>query len=68
MYYDELSARSEAEAADYFVDHKRDDVDLVRVDLVGPDEIGTREFAHTPVSSFDPLMAHRQLDRNEHVR
>ena len=68
MYYDELSAGSEEEAADYFTGHKRDDVDLVRVELVGPDDGGVREYAHSPVSPFDPLMARRRLDRDEDAR
>jgi hypothetical protein len=52
MYYDELPAGSIEEAADYFIDHKRDDVTLVRVELVGPDEPGTREFANSPILPF----------------
>jgi hypothetical protein len=68
MYYDELSAGSEDEAADYFIGHKRDDVDLVRVELVGPDDGGVREYAHSPVSPFAPLMARRRLDRDEDAR
>jgi hypothetical protein len=35
MYYDELSAESQDEAADYFIDHMRDDISLARVELVG---------------------------------
>ncbi len=68
MYYDELSAGSETEAADYFVDHKRDDVDLVRVELVGPDDGGVREYAHSPVSPLTPLKARRRLDKDEDAR
>ena len=49
MYYDELPAASKEEAAEYFIDHMRDDVALVRVELVGPDEPGVREYAHSPV-------------------
>jgi len=36
MYYDEWSAESQEEAAGYSIDHRRDDVSLVRVELVGP--------------------------------
>jgi hypothetical protein len=68
MYYDELTAASQEEAAGYFIDHMRDDVSLVRVELVGPDEPGTREYAHSPISPFDPLMARRRLDKDEDVR
>lgn len=68
MYYDELSAGSKGEAAEYFIDHKRDDVDLVRVELVGPDDCGEREFAQLPPTPFDPLMARRRLDADEDAR
>jgi hypothetical protein len=70
MYYDELPAGSKEEAAEYFIDHKRDDVDLVRVELIGPDDSGVREYAHTPspVSPFSPLKAHRRLDTDEDAR
>lgn len=68
MYYDELSAESKEEAAGYFIDHKRDDVDLVRVEVVGPDDGGTREVARSPVSPFDPLRARRRTDREEDAR
>jgi hypothetical protein len=68
MYYDELSADSQEEAAEYFIDHKRDDVDLIRVELVGPDDSGVREYAHSPVSPFSPLMARRRLDKDEDAR
>lgn len=68
MYYDELSAASMEEAADCFIDHKRDDVALVRVELVGPDEPGTREYAHSPVSPFSPLKGQRRLDADEDAR
>ena len=50
VYYDEITAGSQEEAAGYFIDHCRDDVTLVRVELVGPDDGGTREYAHSPVS------------------
>ena len=68
MYYDELSASSQTEAAEYFIDHKRDDVDLVRVELVRPDDGGVREPASSPVSPFSPLMARRRLDKDEDAR
>jgi hypothetical protein len=68
MYYDEFPADSKEEAAEYFVDHKREDVALVRVQLVGPDEPGVREYAHSPLSPFDPLKARRRLDRDEDAR
>ena len=68
MYYDELSAESMVEASDYFIDHKRDDVDLVRVELVGPDEPGTREYAQSPVSPFSPLKARRRSDKDEDAK
>ncbi len=68
MYYDELPATSKDEAAGYFIDHMRDDVALIRVELVGPDEPGVREHARSPVSPFDPLMARRRLDEDEDAR
>lgn len=68
MYYDELSAGSKEEAAQYFIDHKRDDVSLVRVELVGPDDGGIRENANSPVSPFGPLIARRRLDKDEDAR
>ena len=69
MYYDELPAESKAAAAAYFIDHMRDDVILVRVELVGPDEGGVREYACPPdqPSPFKPLMAWRSSDRDENV-
>ncbi len=68
MYYDELSAASQDEAAEYFVDHKRDDVDLIRVELVRPDDGGVREPAHSPVTPFSPLKARRRMDKDEDAR
>lgn len=68
LYYDELSAGSEVEAADYFNDHKRSDVTLVRVELIGPDDCGTREFANSPVAPFAPQEARRRMDRDEAAR
>jgi hypothetical protein len=66
MYYDELPATSKEEAAEYFIDHARDDVALV--EMVGPDDCGTREYAHSPVSPFSPLKARRRLDKDEDAR
>ena len=68
MHYDELPAGSKDEASDYFNDRKRDDVALVRVELIGPDEPGVREPAHSPVVPFDPLRARRRLDKDEDAR
>lgn len=68
MYYDELPAGSKDEAADYFNDHKRSDVTLVCVDVVGPDESGVREIARSPDSPFNPLKARRRLDKDEDAR
>ena len=68
MYYDEVPADSKEEAAEYFIDHKRDDVSLIRVELVGPNEGGVRELAHSPDSPFSPLTARRRLDRDDDVR
>jgi hypothetical protein len=68
MYYDELSTGSKEEAAEYFIDHMRDDVSLVRVEVVGPDDGGVREPARSPVSPFGPLKARRRIDRDENAR
>jgi len=68
MYYDELPADSKDEAALYFIDNKRDDVSLVRVVPVGPDDCGVREFAHSPLSPFDPLKARRRTDKDDDAR
>ncbi len=68
MYYDELTASSQEEAADYFIDHKHDDVGLVRVKLVGPDEPGVREHDHSPGSPFHPSRARRRMDADENAR
>jgi hypothetical protein len=68
MYYDELPAESQDEAAGYFIDHCRDDVSLVRVEMVRPDDGGVRELAHSPVSPFDPLRARRRTDVDEDAR
>ncbi|HTY87073.1 MAG TPA: hypothetical protein VMB80_06380 [Candidatus Acidoferrum sp.] len=68
MYYDELPAESKEAAAEYFIDHMRDDVMLVCVELVGPNEGGVREPARSPVSPFDPLKARRRTDKDEDAR
>ena len=68
MYYDEIPAESKEEAAEYFIDHKRDDVSLVRVELVGPNQGGVRELAYSPYSPFDPLKACRRMDADEDAR
>lgn len=68
MYYDELPAGSKDEAWDYFNDQKRDDVALIRVELIGPDEPGVREYARSPISPFDPLRARRRTDKDEDAR
>ena len=68
MYYDELSAGSKDEAEAYFNDHKRDDVTLVRVQFIGPDDETVREHAHSPVAPFGPLKARRRLDKDDDVR
>ncbi len=36
LFYDEVSAASTEEAREYFNSHKRDDVALLRVELLGP--------------------------------
>ncbi len=68
MYYDELPAASEDEAADYFNDHKRSDITLVRVKMIGPDDSAVREYARSPVSPFSPLQARRRMDKDEDAR
>jgi hypothetical protein len=68
MYYDELAAGSKEEAEEYFMAHKRDDVTLVRIELVGPEDGGVREHAHSPVSPFSPLKARRKWDEDEDAR
>jgi hypothetical protein len=68
MYYDEIPADSKVDAVDYFIDHKRDDISLVRVELVGPNEGGVRELVQSPVSPFSPLMARRRTDIDEDAR
>jgi hypothetical protein len=68
MYYDEVPADSKEEAAEYFIDHKRDDVFLVRVEWAGPNEGGVREPDGSPDTPFTPLAARRRLDVDEDVR
>jgi hypothetical protein len=69
MYYDEVPAVSMVEATDYFIDNKRDDVTLVRVEEVGPDdESAVRDPAFSPVKPFSPLVARRRLDKDEDAR
>lgn len=68
MYYDEVSAESKEDATEYFIDHKRDDVTLVRVELVGPNEGGARELACLPILPFSPLIARRRMDTDQNAR
>ena len=68
MYYDEFPADSEKDAAEYFNYHKRDDVTLVRVVKVRPDDNGVRELARSSLMPFSPLMARRRMDRDEDAR
>ena len=68
VYYDELPAESKEEAAGFFIDHMRDDVMLVKVEFVGPNEGGVRELAHSPNSPFSPLKARRKLNSDEDVK
>jgi hypothetical protein len=68
IYYDELPAESKVEAVDYFNDHKRDDISLVKVELVGPNEGGVRELVCSPDSPFSPLIARRKPGKDEDAR
>jgi hypothetical protein len=68
LYYDEVPAESKEGATEYFNDHKRDDVTLMHVVYVGPNEGGVREMAGRPVWPFGPLVARRRLDRDEDAR
>jgi len=68
LYVDEFSATSLVAAVDYFNDHKRPDVSLIKVKLVGPDQGGLREFAHSPDSPFSPLIARRRLGVDDNAR
>ena len=67
MYYDELPAESKEAAAEFFIDHKRDDVSLIRVEYIRPNEGGVREYANSPNSPFkpSPLVARRRLDKKD---
>jgi hypothetical protein len=68
MYYDELPAESKDGAAEFFIDHMRDGVSLIRVELVGPNEGGVRELAYSPNRPFDPLKARRRTDEDEDAK
>jgi hypothetical protein len=68
MYYDEIPAESKEEAEEYFIDHKRDDVTLIRVEYVGPNDGGVREPAHLTYTPFDPLQARLRTDNDEDAR
>ena len=68
MYYDEIPAESVDEATDYFNRHKRDDVTLVRVEVVGPDDNGVRENVRPSDLPFNPLKARRRIDKDEDAR
>ena len=68
MYYDEVPATSMIEASDYFNDNKRDDVSLVRVEVIGPDDDAVREPNYSPIKPFGPLVARRRLDKDEDAR
>jgi hypothetical protein len=68
LYYDEFPADSKDDATEYFNHHKRDDVNMVRVERVRPDDNGVREYAQSSVSPFRPLTARRRMDKDEDVR
>jgi hypothetical protein len=68
MYYDEISAESEGGAKEFFIDHQRDDVTLVRIEYVGPNQGGVREPVGSPYSPFSPLKARRRTDIDEDAR
>ena len=68
MYYDEVAAESKEDAVEYFIDNKRDDVTLVRVEYLGPNEGGVQETVGPPVLPFSPLQARRRLGADEDVR
>lgn len=69
MYYDEVPATSMVEATDYFIDNKRDDVTLIRVEEVGPDDASSvRAPGNSPVKPFSPLVARRRLDKDKDAR
>ena len=68
MYYDEIPAESVNEAANYFNYHKRDDVTLIKVEAVRPDDNGVRELARPALKPFDPLKGRRRMDKDEDAR
>ena len=68
MYYDEIPAETKEGATEFFIDHKRDDVRLIRVEFVGPNEGGVREPAHSPYLPFSPLSARRNPETGEDAR
>ena len=70
MYYDEVHAESKEKAAGYFIDNMRDDVMLIRVELVGPNEGGVQEYSQQPdsPSPFSPLKARRLLNKDDNAR
>ncbi len=68
MYYDEIPAESKEEAIEYFIDHQRDDVTLIRVEFIGPNEGGVRELAKSPYLPVSPLMARRKPGTGEDAR
>jgi hypothetical protein len=68
MYYDEIPAESADEAANYFNHHKRNDVTLIKVEVVRPDDNGVREPAHPALKPFSPLQARRRMDKDEDAR
>ena len=69
MYYDEIPADSKEAAAEFFIDHMREDVSLIRVVFVRPNEGGVREYSRRPDSPtpFRPLVARRKIDKDENV-
>lgn len=67
-YYDEIPAESQDEVREFFIGHKRDDVRLIRVKDVRPNEGGVREPADSPDSPFSPLTARRNPDTDEDIR
>lgn len=68
MYYDEVHAESKSAAAAYFNEHKRDEVTLVRVELIGPDEGGVRMPVQNPILPMPPLVGRRRLDIDDNAR
>ena len=68
MYYDEVAADSRDQAVDYFLYHKRDDVTLVRITLIGPNQGGVREPIGSPILPFAPLQARRDAATGDNAR